>query len=97
MLYFLTNDIGFGPEFLGRVRLVTAASSLVGVWLYNQYLRRVAIKDVLFWTSLISVPLGMTNLLLISHYNRELGIPDGAFIFGDDVISSILGNSLHLL
>jgi folate/biopterin transporter len=94
MLYFLTNDIGFGPEFLGRVRLVTAASSLVGVWLYNQYLRRVAIKDVLFWTSLISVPLGMTNLLLISHYNRELGIPDGAFIFGDDVISSILGNFL---
>ncbi|KAL7435411.1 hypothetical protein ACHAXH_006384 [Discostella pseudostelligera] len=96
MLYFLTNDIGFGPEFLGRVRLVTAASSLVGVWLYNQYLRRVAIKDVLFWTSLISVPLGMTNLLLISHYNRELGIPDGAFIFGDDVISSILGEMAFL-
>jgi len=94
MLYFLTNDIGFGPEFLGRVRLLTAASSLLGVWLYNQYLRRVAIKDILFWTSLISVPLGLTQLLLISHYNRELGIPDGAFIFGDDVISSILGNFL---
>ena len=25
MLYFMTNDIGFGPEFLGRARLVTAA------------------------------------------------------------------------
>ena len=92
MLYFLTNDIGFGPEFLGRVRLVTAASSLLGVWLYNQYLRRVPIKDILLWTSLVSFPLGLTQLLLISHYNRELGIPDGAFIFGDDVISSILGN-----
>ena len=92
MLYFLTNDIGLGPEFLGRVRLVTAASSLLGVWLYNQYLRRVSIKEILFWTSLISFPLGLTQLLLISHYNRELGIPDGAFIFGDDVISSILGN-----
>lgn len=91
MLYFLTNDIGFGPEFLGRVRLITAASSLLGVWLYNQYLRRLAIKDILFWTSLVSFPLGLTQLLLISHYNRELGIPDGAFIFGDDVISSILG------
>ncbi len=91
MLYFLTNDIGFGPEFLGRVRLVTAASSLFGVWLYNQYLRRVPIKEILFWTSLISFPLGLTQLLLISHYNRELGIPDGAFVFGDDVISSIFG------
>ena len=96
MLYFLTDDIGFGPEFLGRVRLVTAASSLLGVWLYNQYLRRVAIKDVLLWTSLISVPLGLTQLILISHYNRELGIPDGAFVFGDDVVLSILGQIAFL-
>jgi len=96
MLYFLTNDIGFGPEFLGRVRLVTAAASLFGVWLYNQYLRRVAIKDVLLWTSIASVPLGLTQLLLISHYNRELGIPDSAFIFGDDVALSILGEMAFL-
>jgi folate/biopterin transporter len=94
MLYFLTDEIGFGPEFLGRVRLVTAASSLLGVLVYNQYLRRVAIKNVLLWTSLISVPLGLTQLILISHYNRELGIPDGAFVFGDDVVLSILGEYL---
>mmetsp|Transcript_16175 Transcript_16175/g.34962 ORF Transcript_16175/g.34962 Transcript_16175/m.34962 type:complete len:344 (+) Transcript_16175:900-1931(+) len=96
MLYFMTNDIGFGPEFLGRVRLVTAASSLLGVLLYNQYLRQVAIKDVLLWTSIISVPLGLTQLLLISHYNRELGIPDGAFVFGDDVALAILGELAFL-
>jgi folate/biopterin transporter len=96
MLYFLTNDIGFGPEFLGRVRLVTAASSLFGVWLYQKLLRRVEIKNVLLWTSIISVPLGLTQLLLISHYNRELGIPDSAFVFGDDVALSILGELAFL-
>ena len=31
MLYFMTNDLGFGPEFLGRARLVSAAATLVGV------------------------------------------------------------------
>ena len=91
MLYFMTNDIGFGPEFLGRVRVITALSSLFGVWFYNQYLRQAPIKDLLFWVSVISVPLGLTQLLLISHYNRELGIPDGAFVFGDDVVLAILG------
>lgn len=96
MLYFMTNDIGFGPEFLGRARLVTAASSLFGVFLYNQYLKRVPIKDVLFWTSIASVPLGLTQLLLISHYNRELGIPDGAFVIGDDAVLSILGEFAFL-
>lgn len=29
--YFLTNDIGVGPEFLGRVRLGSSLASLVGV------------------------------------------------------------------
>lgn len=96
MLYFMTNDIGFGPEFLGRVSLITAASSLFGVWLYNTYLSRVPIKDVLFWTSIVSVPLGLTQLLLISHYNRQLGIPDGAFVFGDDIVLSILGEMAFL-
>jgi folate/biopterin transporter len=96
MLYFLTNDIGFGPEFLGRVRLITAASSLFGVWLYQKTLRTVPIKSVLLWTSVASVPLGLTNLLLISHYNRELGIPDSAFVLGDDVALSILGELAFL-
>lgn len=40
-LYFMTDDLGFGPEFLGRVRLVTAAAGLVGVWVYQKYLRTV--------------------------------------------------------
>ena len=47
-LYFMTNDLGFGPEFLGRVRLVTAASGLVGVWVYQKYLRTVSFYVVRF-------------------------------------------------
>lgn len=95
-LYFMTNDLGMGPEFLGRVRLVTAASSLFGVWLYQKYLRTVSIKQILKWTSIISAPLGLTQLILISHLNRELGIPDGAFVFGDDVVLAILGELAFL-
>lgn len=96
MLYFMTNDLGMGPEFLGRVRLVTALSSLFGVWLYQKYLRKIAIKDILFWSSIISTPLGLSQLILISHYNRVIGIPDSWFVFGDDVALSILGEIAFL-
>ena len=95
-LYFMTEDLGFGPEFLGRVRLVAAAASLFGVWLYNSYLKTKSIKDILFWSAIISTPLGMSSLLLITHANRALGIPDGAFIVGDDVVLSILGEIAFL-
>lgn len=96
MLYFMTDDLGMGPEFLGRVRLVTAIASLGGVWLYQKYLRTVAIKDILFWTSIASAPLGLSQLLLISHANRSLGIPDQAFVFGDDVALAIFGELAFL-
>ena len=89
--FFLSDELGFGPEFMGRVRLITAAASLFGVWLYNQYLKTTPIKDILFWSSIASVPLGLTSLLLITHANRALGIPDGAFVLGDDVILAVLG------
>jgi folate/biopterin transporter len=89
--FFLTNDLQFGPEFLGRVRLVTAGAGLVGVWLYNQYFKTVKIKDILFWSTLASFPLGMLPVLLITHVNRDFGIPDSALIYGDDVALAALG------
>jgi len=95
--YFLTNDLGMGPEFFGRVRLITAAAGLLGVWTYQNYWRNVPIKDILFWTTIASTPLGLSQLLLVTHLNRSLlGIPDGAFVFGDDVALTILGQLAFL-
>jgi len=95
-LYFMTDDLGLGPEFLGRARLLTAAASLVGVWGYQKFLRTVSIQKILLWCTIISAPLGLIQLLLISHLNRSLGIPDGAFVFGDDVVLAILGEFAFL-
>jgi len=95
-LYFMTNDLGMGPEFFGRVRLVTAAASLLGVWGYQKFLRTAPIRDILLWTSMASAPLGLIQLLLITHANRELGIPDAAFVLGDDVVLAVLGQFAFL-
>lgn len=89
--YFLTNDIGVGPEFLGRVRLGSSIASLVGVWIFQSFLKETKISSVLLWSSLASVPLGFSQLLLVYHMNRQLGIPDELFTFGDDVVLAVLG------
>jgi folate/biopterin transporter len=93
--FFLTDNtglgLGLGPEFLGRVRLVTSIAGLAGVWLYQRYFRSSSIKSILFWSTVVSFPLGMLPVLLITHANRALGIPDTALIYGDDVILAALG------
>jgi hypothetical protein len=52
----VTNEIGMTPEYLGRVRLGASIASLVGVWLYQRFLRDVPIHQVLKLTTLASVP-----------------------------------------
>lgn len=94
--FFLTEDLHLGPEFLGRVRFLSSAASLLGVWLYQQYWRRAKIKDLLFWTTIVSAPLGMIPVLLTTHVNRLLGIPDAALILGDDVVLAALGQIAFL-
>ena len=91
MFYFQTNELAFTPEFLGRVRLASSAASLVGVALYRSYLKKNSIKSVIFWTSIISIPLALTQLLITTHYNRVLGIPDQLFILTDSVVLTVLG------
>ncbi|MCA1995315.1 MAG: folate/biopterin family MFS transporter [Coleofasciculus sp. S288] len=89
--YFTTNELGFEPEFLGRVRLVTSIASLVGIWLFQRFLKGIPFRRLIGWTILISSLLGMTALLLVTHTNRTLGIDDHWFSLGDSLILTVMG------
>jgi hypothetical protein len=57
-----TNRLKFGPEFLGRVQLVTAVASLVGVGIYNSYLKHVSLQKMFFWSTIVGTGLGLTQV-----------------------------------
>ncbi|MEA5508493.1 folate/biopterin family MFS transporter [Crocosphaera sp. UHCC 0190] len=89
--YFTTNELGFEAEFLGRVRLVTSVAALVGIWVYQRFLKTVSFRQILGWSIVISSGLGMTMLLLVTHTNRALGIDDHWFSLGDSLILTVAG------
>ncbi|KAL8026313.1 hypothetical protein ABFX02_14G018400 [Erythranthe guttata] len=91
MFYFTTNELGFTPEFLGRVKFVTSVASLVGVGVYNGYLKSVPLRKIFLFTTLIGSTLGMTQVLLVTGLNRQLGINDEWFAIGDSLILTVLG------
>ncbi len=94
--FFTTNELGFEPEFLGRVRLVTSVASLAGVWIFQRFLRTIAIRTIFLWTTLLSAALGMTVLLLVTHANRSLGIDDRWFSIGDSLILTVMGQVAYM-
>ncbi len=89
--YFSTNELGFTPEFLGRVRLVTSLASLFGVWFFQRFLKTIPFRKIFLWTTLFSAALGLTALLLVTHTNRSLGIDDRWFALGDSLVLTIMG------
>lgn len=89
--FFTTNDLGFGPEFLGRVRLVSSLAALIGIWVFQRFLRGVAFRPIFAWSTVLSSLLGLTSLMLITHANRSLGIDDRWFSLGDSLVLTVMG------
>lgn len=94
--FFTTNELGFQPEFLGRVRLVTSIASLLGIWLFQRFLRSLPFRVLFGWTTVISAILGMTMLLLVTHTNRAIGIDDHWFSLGDNLILTVMGQIAYM-
>ncbi len=89
--FFTTNELGFEPEFLGRVRLVSNLAALIGIWLFQRFFKAVPFRKIFAWTIVASAVLGMTTLLLVTHANRAIGIDDYWFSLGDSLILTVAG------
>ncbi|MDJ0773824.1 MAG: folate/biopterin family MFS transporter, partial [Mastigocoleus sp. MO_167.B18] len=94
--FFTTNELHFEPEFLGRVRLVTSIASLVGIWIFQRFLKSVPFRVIFGWSTVISSFLGMSMLLLVTHTNRSLGIDDHWFSLGDSLILTVMGQIAYM-
>jgi len=89
--FFTTNDLGFEPEFLGRVRLVTSIAALIGIWVFQRFLKAVPFRTIFAWSTVLSTLFGFTMLLLVTHANRAIGIDDQWFSLGDSLILTVMG------
>lgn len=94
--YFTTNELGFQPEFLGRVRLVTSVASLLGIWMFQRFFKSLPFRVIFGWTTIASTLLGMTMLILVTHANRAIGIDDRWFSLGDSLVLTVMGQIAYM-
>ncbi len=94
--FFTTNELHFQPEFLGRVHLVTSVAGLVGVWIFQSFLKTVPFRVIFGWSTVLSAVLGMSLLVLVTHTNRTLGIDDRWFSLSDSLILTLMGQIAYM-
>ncbi|KAK9903962.1 hypothetical protein WJX75_001434 [Coccomyxa subellipsoidea] len=91
MFFFYTNYLGFSPEFVGRIKLLDGIAQLAGVYLFNVFLRRVQLRRLFFGLALAGVAAGFTQLVLVTGFNRKIGLDDKLFVLADSVLVTGLG------
>eukprot|EP00878_Enallax_costatus_P020264 GHUV01021414.1.p1 GENE.GHUV01021414.1~~GHUV01021414.1.p1 ORF type:complete len:534 (+),score=85.13 GHUV01021414.1:759-2360(+) len=96
MFYFKTNKLGFNAEFFGRVKLVAAIADLLGIVVYNSFLKTVRLRPLMLWGSLLGCALGLTPLMLVEGVNRKIGISDKVFALVDSALLSSIGQILMM-
>ena len=78
LFYFYNDSLGFGPEFLGRIRLVGSVSALAGVWVFNTFLKKVQLRSIFKWTAITGTVLSFTQVRPSAPHGSMLQIPNVA-------------------
>jgi len=90
--FYWLNDksvgAGLSEEFVGVLFALGAVGALLGAWVYHQYMRHWTFRNSLLCVQLLFAASGMLDVVLVTHVNRKLQIPDYVFAVVDEAVSS---------
>ena len=99
LFYFYTNELKFTPNIMGRLKLIYGFASVIGIWIFNKYLRNVGFKKIMWVTTILSMLFNMLSIILVKRINVRFGIPDYIFCMTADALTTALAeiNTMPLL
>eukprot|EP00743_Colponemidia_sp_Colp-15_P010209 GILK01011217.1.p1 GENE.GILK01011217.1~~GILK01011217.1.p1 ORF type:complete len:564 (-),score=78.52 GILK01011217.1:186-1877(-) len=93
MTYFKKDVLHFDEEFLGLMNVLGYLALVIGTAAYNRFLKPIPLRRILIWAQIILAFLSSFELILVTRFNVDLGIPDKAFAVGDEVLSGVFGQA----
>ena len=88
--YYMIDELGFDPEFFGRLSLVSHGMSIVGVLVFRKFLLSVSLRKLFFWIIVASVVLSMPSIGLVYGWYEYLHVSPRFFAMADTFISAPL-------
>ncbi|KAL2897580.1 putative folate-biopterin transporter 6, partial [Bienertia sinuspersici] len=81
---------GFSKEFVGMMYAIGAVGSIIGVFIYQRFLKDFSLRSLLFYAQFLYAMSGMLDLMFILRWNLPLGIPDSFFIIVEESVLHII-------
>lgn len=100
VFFFFTDSPGAYPEgphfsnffYITVIGLVATVISVLGMFFYTFYTTDWTFRGILMGTNLIFIIVSLPNIILFQRWNLLLGIPDGLFVIGTEVLQKIIGS-----
>ncbi|KAI5063221.1 hypothetical protein GOP47_0021768 [Adiantum capillus-veneris] len=94
MFYWFTDPVvgpGFSEQFIGLVGGIGYLAMFVGVGLYNCWFRLYTLRTMFLWPQVAYVLMGLSDTIIVKRWNLKMGIPDHAFVIGDETLTDVIG------
>jgi len=80
----------FSEEFIAMVDVVGYVVFVVGTSMYNKYLSLWPYRRIWRVTQIALTFVSLLDLVFVCRWNLAIGIPDKAFIMGDEILSDLI-------
>lgn len=90
LFYFYTNILKFSPYTMGRLKLVYGAASVLGIFIFFRYLRKVEYTDIIWTSTILAVIFNFLKILVVTRLNIKIGISDFWFCLITDSLTTAL-------
>ena len=95
--FFLLNVIGVSKFMFAMIVLIGQICSVIGVMLYEKFLKGVEVRTVLFWNVILAIIGTWLNYCFAMRWNLSWGISDYFFLIFTDVVFGAISTAFGLL
>ena len=96
MFYFQTDVLGFTYTTFAYINVISALSSIIGIWLYRVFFQKTPLWKYLLLTTIVYSLVQASNLLLVFKKTYILDLSPQAFTFLNTFLYSTI-NELHIM
>lgn len=97
--FFMTDTVEQYPEgphfsksfYVIALGLTASVCSIIGSMSYVMFMQHWRYRTVFYFSNIVSILLGLLNVVFYKRWNRLIGIPDEVFVLGSEVLQVIVG------
>ncbi|KAI4839944.1 folate transporter 1 [Plasmodium brasilianum] len=91
LFFYMTNELKFSPNLLGKMSMFQSLASLIAILSYMFFFNKIDMAKLLLYSTIIITPFCLLPLIVVKKLNAFLYIPNSLFIITDTVLIEFIG------